>query len=135
VAHSSSAGPSAVKVIAQERDLTLPPPPPPPLARVSFAVLVTIVATDHPPTGGATLGFATPTPDMRQPVARVRVQLVNVFGDLLAEGLTDVAGTAQLRRDIRPSDSLHIRIPAWGVELPLAPEQTSLVVTIPEGQR
>jgi hypothetical protein len=72
---------------------------------------------------------------MRQPVARVRVQLVNVFGDLLAEGLTDVAGTAQLRRDIRPSDSLHIRIPAWGVELPLAPEQTSLVVTIPEGQR
>jgi hypothetical protein len=65
----------------------------------------------------------------------VRVQLVNVFGDLLAEGLTDAAGTAQLRRDIHPSDSLNIRIPAWGVELPLAPEQTSLVVTIPEGQR
>lgn len=126
---------SGVQVAARALDLALSAPPPPPVARVPFAVSVTIVATDDPPMGGSTLGFATPTPDMRQPVARVRVQLVNIFGDLLAEGLTDVAGTVQLRRDIRPGDSLRVRIPAWGVELGLAPEQTSLVVTIPEGQQ
>ena len=123
------------QVVIRKLDLALPAPPPPPAARVPFALSVTIVATDNPPMSGSTLGFATPTPDMRQPVGRVRVQLVNVFGDLLAEGLTDVAGTAQLRRDIRPGDSLLVRIPAWGVELPVAPEQTSLVVTIPEAQR
>jgi hypothetical protein len=134
VGAANSPAASGVQVAARTLDLALSPPPPPPVARVPFAVSVIVVATDNPPMGGATLGFATPTPDMRQPVARVRVQLVNVFGDLLAEGLTDVAGSAQLRRDIRPGDSLRVRIPAWGVELPLAPEQTSLVVTIPEGQ-
>lgn len=131
----SGADPNRDQVVVRKLDLALPAPPPPPAARVPFALSVTIVATDNLPMSGSALGFATPTPDMRQPVERVRVQLVNIFGDLLAEGLTDVAGTAQLRRDIRPGDSLLVRIPAWGVELPLAPEQTSLVVTIPEGQR
>lgn len=135
VSAANSPPASGVQVAARTLDLALSPPPPPPVARVPFAVSVIVVATDNPPMGGSTLGFATPTPDMRQPVARVRVQLVNVFGDLLAEGLTGVAGSAQLRRDIRPGDSLRVRIPAWGVELPLAPEQMSLVVTIPEGQR
>jgi hypothetical protein len=41
----------------------------------------------------------------------------------------------QLRRDIRPGDVLAVRIPAWGVELPLALDQTRLIVIIPEASR
>ncbi len=132
---ANSSNPVAREVVATERDPALPPPPPAPVARVPFALSVTVVATDRPSTGSSPLGIATPTPDMRQPVARVRVQLVNVFGDVLAEGLTDVQGTTQLRRDVRPGDALSVRLPAWGVELPLAANQASLIVTIPEAQR
>lgn len=107
-------------------------PGPAPASRVPYTLAVTVVATNRPPGSGGTLGFATPTPDMRQPVGRVRVQLVSVFGDVLAEGLTDAAGTVQLRRDVRPGATLHVRMPAWGVELPVEPAQTTLVVTIPE---
>jgi hypothetical protein len=120
------------RVTLRKLDRALPAPAPLPVARVPFALTVTVAITDRPPAGSATLGFATPTPDLRRPVAQVRVQLLSVFGDLLAEGRTDAAGVTQLRRDVRPGDALLVRIPAWGVELPLATNQTSLILTIPE---
>jgi len=126
---------STARVSVTQLDPALPAPPPAPLSRVPFALAVVVVATDRPPTGGGTLGFATPTPDMRQPIGQVRVQLVSVFGDVLAEGLTDGSGRVQLRRDLRPGDALRVRMPAWGVELPLASDQSTLVITIPEGER
>lgn len=116
-------------------DPVLAPAAPPPLARVPFALQVRVVATDTPPTGGAALGMASPTPDMRLPVPGVRLQLLTAFGDLLAEGVTDALGTLRLSRDVRPGDALRVRVPAWGVELPIADDQTLLVITIPEGQR
>ena len=122
------------QVTATKLDPALPPPPALPTARVTFAVSVVVIATDRPAGVGSALGLATPTPDLRQPVAQVRVQLVNVFGDLLAEGLTDLRGETQLRRDVRPGEALAVRIPAWGVELTLTPDQTRLVVSIPEAQ-
>jgi uncharacterized protein YfaS (alpha-2-macroglobulin family) len=72
---------------------------------------------------------------MRLPVKGVRVQLVNIFGDVLAEGLTDTQGRVPLRRDVRPGDKLVVRIPAWGVELPLDANQSTLTVTIPEAKQ
>lgn len=132
---ATSAGYSGAQVSATMLDPVLPAPAPPPAERVPFSLTVTVVASDHPPTASSALGFATPTPDLRQPVARVRVQLLTIFGDVLAEGLTDVGGVTQLRRDMRPGDALLVRIPAWGVELPLAPNQTHLILTIPEAQR
>jgi hypothetical protein len=123
------------EVAVQELDPVLPPPPPVPVVRVPFTLSVVIVATDRPPTGGTSLGFATPTPDLRHPIDQVRVQLVNVFGDVLAEGVTDAQGGVQLRLDIRPGDALAVRIPAWGIEFPLGADQTRLVVTIPEALR
>lgn len=122
-------------VTVNELDPALAPPPPPPVARVPFTLSVVVAASDRSATGGAALGLATPTPDLRQPVAQVRVQLVNVFGDLLAEGLTDAQGEVLLRRDIRPGVVLAVRIPAWGVELPLAGDQARLIVIIPEAAR
>lgn len=126
---------STRQVVVTALDPALPPPPPLPVARVPFALTVTIAATDRPPMGGGTLGFATPTPDLRQPIGGVRVQLVNVFGDVLAEGLTTMQGVVTLTRDVRPDDALRVRMPAWGVELPLATDQSSLIVTIPEVKR
>jgi len=123
---------AAAQVVVTALDPALPAPGPAPASRLPYTLAVTVVATNRPPGSGGTLGFATPAPDMRQPVGRVRVQLVSVFGDVLAEGLTDAAGTVQLRRDVRPGAALHVRMPAWGVELPVEPVQTTLIVTIPE---
>ncbi|NJK32165.1 MAG: hypothetical protein HC927_07020 [Deltaproteobacteria bacterium] len=78
--------------------------------------------------------MATPTPNLSQPVAQVRVQLLNVFGDVLAEGLTDTQGLVTLSRDVQPGQALLVRMPAWGVELPLAPQQSRLIITIPEAR-
>jgi hypothetical protein len=119
-------------VTVTELDHALPEPPPPPVARVPFAVTVTIAASDRPPSSGGAFGVATPTPDLRRPIARVRVQLVNVFGDLLAEGFTSDRGAVTLNHDVRSGDALLIRVPAWGVEIPLAADQTRLDITIPE---
>jgi hypothetical protein len=128
---NGSADRSARPVTVTELDPALPEPPPPPVARVPFAVTVTIAASDRPPSGGA-LGFATPTPDLSRPIARVRAQLVNVFGDLLAEGLTSDQGAVTLNHDVRSGDALLIRVPAWGVEIPLTADQSRLDITIPE---
>jgi hypothetical protein len=116
-------------------DPALEPAGLPPVARVPIALQVTVVATDTPPAAGSTFGMASPTPDMRLPVPGVRVQLVNAFGDLLAEGVTDAGGIIRLSRDVRPGDALAVRVPAWGVELPVAADQATLIITIPEGQR
>ena len=43
--------------------------------------------------------------------------------------------TVKPARDVRPGDALLVRIPAWGIESPLAANQTSLIVTIPESTR
>lgn len=126
---------STRQVVVTTLDPALPSPPPPAASRVPVALTVTIVATDRPPTTGMALGFATPTPDLRQPIGGVRVQLLNIFGDVLAEGLTDAQGTVVLSRDVRPGDALLVRIPAWGVELPLAADQARLIITIPENKR
>jgi hypothetical protein len=126
---------SGHQVVVNALDPALPPPLASPVARIPFTLSVVVAAIDHPPTGASAFGVATPTPDLQHPVAGVRVQLVNVFGDLLAESQTDAEGEAALRRDVRPGDALAVRIPAWGIELPLAADQTRLILTIPEAQR
>lgn len=132
-ASSGSSETSIVSVTAL--DPALPSPPPPPIARVPFTLSIVVAATDRPPTASSALGMSTPTPDLSRPVAQVRVQLLNVFGDVLAEGLTDNQGLVTLSRDVRPGQALHVRMPAWGVELPLAPQQSRLIVTIPEAKQ
>lgn len=135
VSDSGRGQPTARQVTVSALDPALPPPLTPPVERVPFTLAVVVAVTDRPPVRSSVIGIATPTPDLRQPVAGVRVQLVNAFGNLLAESLSDDQGTAQLRRDVRPGDALVVRIPAWGVELQLATDQTRLIVTIPEAQQ
>lgn len=135
VSNSGSGQPTARQVTVSALDPALPPPLTPPVARVPFTLSIVIAITNGPPARNSIIGIATPTPDLRQPVAGVRVQLVNAFGDLLAESLSDAQGMAQLRRDVRPGDALVVRIPAWGVELPLTADQARLIVAIPEAQQ
>jgi len=102
---------------------------------VPVTLSVRIVATDRPPTSTRTAGAATPTPDLRQPLGGVRVQLCNVFGDVLAEGLTDAQGAVRLSRDLAPNEAIVVQLPAWGLSVPLAPAQTTLLITAPEARR
>ena len=136
-AASGGAAPSGStsQVSVTALDPALAPAAPPPVARVPFTLQVTVVATNTPPAVGSTFGMASPTPDMRLPIPGVRVQLIDAFGDLLAEGVTDAGGAIRLSRDVRPGDALAVRVPAWGVEVPIAADQATLVITIPEGQR
>jgi hypothetical protein len=121
----------AVRVIVQPLDPALPPPLPTPVPRVAFALNVQVVQGEPPPTEAA-FGLATPTPDRSQPLARVHVQLVNAFGDVLAEARTDAQGTVRLNRDLVPSEAVWVRVPAWSLAIPVERTQAELLLTLPE---
>lgn len=127
--------PALAQVTITALDPALPPPVAPRTPRQPFAITVTLVISDRPFIGGPSFGMATPTPDMRRPVSGVRLQLANAFGDVLAEGITDSAGSVRFARDVRTQEALHIRVPAWGAALPVAHDQGLLVITVPEAQQ
>ncbi len=51
-----------------------------------------------------------------RPIAGVRVQLVNAFGDVIAEGVTAINGRITLSADLPPKTAVYIQIPATGVQ-------------------
>jgi hypothetical protein len=130
VAATSTATPPVV-VAVQVLDPALPPPLPTAAPRVAIALTVQ-VAIGTPPVDDARFGGPTPTPDVRQPLAAVHVQLVNAFGDVLAEARTDAQGQVRLSRDVGSTDAVWVRLPAWGVDVPVDPAQTALLITLPE---
>lgn len=116
------------------RILPLDPLPPRELpqvtSRTSIELLVNVVVAGGElikPT--STTRRETPVP--REPVGNVRVQLVNVFGDVLAEARTTSAGTVQFIRDIPTDAALVIRIPASGLSMPVQPDEPTLTIAIP----
>lgn len=78
-------------------------------------------------------GLPAPTPEGQRPLAQVRVQLVTVFGDVLAEALTGTNGQVRLSRDLAPTIATYIRVPALGIQAPINPEQPAIRITVPEG--
>jgi hypothetical protein len=122
---------AAVRVRIQPLDPALPQPLPTPAPRVAFALTVQVVQGEPPPTEAA-FGLATPTPDRSQPLAGVHVQLVNAFGDVLAEARTDVQGTVRLSRDLLHEEAVWVRLPAWSLALPVERTQAELLITLPE---
>jgi hypothetical protein len=127
--------PTATPVVVQVQPLdpALSPPVPTALPRVAVALTVAVIAgtpPSDPPFGGP-----TPTPDRRQPLVSVHVQLVNAFGDVLAEARTDREGQVRLTRDVDPTDALWVQLPAWGIAVSVAPTQTDLLITMPEEAR
>jgi hypothetical protein len=117
------------------------PPRPSPIAQEAVPIAVLLVQTHARTPNNATPvpGAATPTPDLErmraeQPLAGMRVQLVNVFGDVLTEAVTPDDGRVTLARDVPPGTALAVLIPATGVLVPVAwgdDDTPELVIAIP----
>ena len=76
---------------------------------------------------------ATPIPTAGQPLAGLRVQLVDTFGQLLAEGITGADGGVALTHDVMPNQRLVIRLPAAGLDIAVDPGQPEITIAIPTG--
>jgi hypothetical protein len=111
---AQAAPPAAPQRIPTVVALTPTPlPAPPPAQRQALTVQVQLVAT------------------AAQPLANVRVQLVNVFGDVLAEAVTRADGTIDLPADVAPGTALFVRVPALGLSAPVDPSKPNLTITVP----
>lgn len=121
-------------VVPEPRVTRLEPAPPepaaPPAPRASLSVAITVVASDPE---RATGSRRQATPEALPPVAGVRVQLVTVFGDLLAEAVTPADGRVTLTRELEPGMSILLQLPALGVLTPVDPAQPALTIAIPSG--
>jgi len=89
----------------------------------------------------ASVPFATPgkpgaTPMTRIGIAGMRVQVVNVFGDILLEAVTPSSGEVSFTREIAPETAVYVQVPALGLraQLPadeVAAGKTRLAITVP----
>lgn len=95
--------------------------------RLSRTVSVTVVAATQVFTSTPTTLRATPHP--QRTIAGVRVQLVNAFGDVLAEAVTPASGPVTLTREIDADAALFLRLPAVGIEVQVG--QTEMLIAIP----
>jgi hypothetical protein len=98
--------------------------------RASRTVSVTVVASPQapartptaPPPGG-------PPPQPQRTIAGMRVQLVNAFGDILAEAVTPANGPVTLTREVDADIALFLRLPAIGIEVQVS--QTEMQIAVP----
>ncbi len=109
-AEPSTAATDNATATVQQLDPVPPPAPAAHASRLPVSVTVDVVAA----TGNAkTSTNGTPVP--RRPIARVRVQLVNVFGEVLAEALTPATGRVTLTTDVPVEAAVYIQIPGAGL--------------------
>jgi hypothetical protein len=108
-------------------------PAPAPPVRSSLTISVTVVAA--PVVGVATPAHAasTPTPAPTTPIAGIRVQLVDAFGELLAEAITGSDGRVALTHDVDAGQRVLLRLPAPGLELVVDPRQPAITISLPPG--
>lgn len=108
----------------------VPPTPPAVSPRATLTVRVAVLAVNGAIAPNSTRR-ATPLP--QRPLAGIRVQLVTVFGDVLAEAVTPDEGRVTLTRDIDARMALMLRLPALGVQTPIDPAQSVITIVIPAG--
>jgi hypothetical protein len=110
-----------------------------PVQRISLAVSILLVnsGTTASTTTPLAVGVGTPTPRAGglPPLVGMRVQLVNAFGDVLAEAITPDSGEVTLRRDLAPGMAVFIRVPSPGLQIPVDTKQptSALTITLPVG--
>jgi hypothetical protein len=63
----------------------------------------------------------------------MRVQLIDAFGDLLAEAISGANGLVTFTHEFELGSSLAVRIPAAGLEVPIDEKQPAVTITIPPG--
>lgn len=94
--------------------------------RASRTVSVTFVAATQAPARTPTAPGATPQP--QRTIPGVRVQLVNAFGDILAEAVTPANGPVTLTREVDADTALFLRLPAIGIEVQVTQAEMQIAV-------
>lgn len=77
-------------------------------------------------------GLPRVTPQGQRPLGQVRVQLVTVFGDVLAEALTGTNGQVRLSRELAPGVAAYVQVPVLGIQTPIDARQPVMRITVPE---
>jgi hypothetical protein len=115
-----------------ERLDPLPPPPPaPPTRRLPLSVSVSVRAV--PPALLSDEGTrSTAVPTAGRPLAGQRVQLINAFGDLLAEAVTPSDGQLTLTTEVAPGTAVLLQLPVPGLRVAVDPTRPDVLITIAE---
>jgi hypothetical protein len=113
--------PTATAVAAHVEPLEpIAEPVPPAQARLPVELTVRIVKSD---TAQEQAPGVHQTPSRHEPngVTGLRIQLVNAFGDVLAEGVTTANGDVTLTRDVEANTALFVQVPGVGILCQLEP--------------
>jgi hypothetical protein len=108
-------------------------PPPAPLPRSTLTISVTVRNSSLMPMNSLSRAGRIATPVPGPGLAGMRVQLVDAFGELLAEGITNSGGHVALTREQSSGQRMNVRLPAAGLELAVDPPQPDITIAIPEG--
>jgi hypothetical protein len=132
---AASAPPPAQVAAISVRPISplLPDSLPVPAPRVSLTVSVTVVVAQVLTAASAVPMSRTAMPQQRQPNSGLRVQIIDVFGNLLAEAITNAGGQVALTHAVERSQTITIRLPAAGLEVPVEPGQPTIMLAIPPG--
>jgi hypothetical protein len=132
-----TAAPTATRTLSVGVRPIAPLPIDPPLAgipRASLTVSVTVIAATALPSVTPLGSARTPTPAPITPRQGVRVQLVNAFGDVLAEAVTGPSGQIALTRELATGSTLFVRLPAAGLEMAVDSRQSAITIALPGDQ-
>lgn len=125
--------PAIPELIVERLEPASPPLPALPLPRVLLSLTVQVIAVAEPPRVSPGKPIPTIGPDMARPLRGIRVHLVNVFGDVLAEALTASDGQVTLTSNLDPGSAVFVQLPAVGLRIPVEPGQTTAQIAIPTG--
>jgi hypothetical protein len=123
----SADGPS---VVIEPLALVDEPSSPPPAAATTLTVTVRVNvaetrASQRPPVAASPIAKEVP------PVPPVRVQLVDVFGDVLTEAITGFDGQVQLRSVVHTNAAVWLQLPHLGLRVPLEGNDPTVHITLP----
>ncbi|MBC8159822.1 MAG: hypothetical protein H7Z42_01270 [Roseiflexaceae bacterium] len=68
-----------------------------------------------------------------QPLAGIRLQLVDAFGQSLGEAITPASGEVRLTAATAPNTAITVFVPVAGVSAPVDPKNPRVVVQLPVG--
>lgn len=98
--------------------------PPEPTARIpapneNLVITIEVLGTEPDGTGD------------ERPLSGIRVQLVSVLGEILADAITDNDGMVVLQTDMPPDTAIEALLPAVGVSVPIDREDRDVQIVIP----
>lgn len=119
-------------LVVEPLEPVAPPLLSPPVQRIPLALTVRLVAVAEPPQASAGRPPPTIVPAAARPLPAVRVHLVDAFGDVLAEALTNTDGSVTLTSSLPVGAAVFVQLPAAGLRVPVEPTQTTLLIALPD---